>query len=327
MDKLDLKDKKILYELDIDCRQSFRNIGKKVGLSKDVVSSRVKELQRKGIIKYFFTLIDSSKLGYNSVRIYIIFRNTTKEIEKEIIDYFVNYRYSWVVQSLKGKYDLVILFWINEINNFYKFWEKTLQKYHQYFEKKVLAIYFQHHVYKINPLLNTGDLSKCESHMYDFAGGGKKVKTDDIDKKILCILANDARIPTINIAKKLDISTLTVKSRINRLIESGVIQGYRCMSDFFKYGYKMYKTDINLIDYSKKQSIINYISKNPHLWVSHKTVGYVDLELEFLVEDEFQLHNIIEDLVKKFPNIIKNYDYFYEKEYHKIQYIPQDLIE
>jgi DNA-binding Lrp family transcriptional regulator len=42
MEKLDLKDRKILYELDCDSRQSFRAIGRKVGLSKDVVVNRVK---------------------------------------------------------------------------------------------------------------------------------------------------------------------------------------------------------------------------------------------------------------------------------------------
>jgi len=41
MEKLDIKDKKILYELDLDSRQSFRSIGRKVGLTKDVVASRV----------------------------------------------------------------------------------------------------------------------------------------------------------------------------------------------------------------------------------------------------------------------------------------------
>ena len=35
---IDLKDRKILYELDLDCRQSNTQIGKKVGLKKDVVS-------------------------------------------------------------------------------------------------------------------------------------------------------------------------------------------------------------------------------------------------------------------------------------------------
>jgi DNA-binding Lrp family transcriptional regulator len=47
---LDLKDRKILYELDLDSRQSFRSIGKKVGLSKDTVASRIKSLIQDGII-------------------------------------------------------------------------------------------------------------------------------------------------------------------------------------------------------------------------------------------------------------------------------------
>jgi DNA-binding Lrp family transcriptional regulator len=87
MEKIDLKDRKILYELDIDSRQSFRSIGKKIGLSKDVVASRVKRLQEKGIIKNFFTVIDSSKLGYTSFRFYLTFQRTTPEIKKEIIDH------------------------------------------------------------------------------------------------------------------------------------------------------------------------------------------------------------------------------------------------
>lgn len=65
MEKLDLKDRKILYHLDLDSRQSFRSLGKKVGLSKDIVASRVKKLQEKGIIKGFFAVVDYSKLGYN----------------------------------------------------------------------------------------------------------------------------------------------------------------------------------------------------------------------------------------------------------------------
>ena len=64
MKKLDLKDRKILHQLDMDSRQSFRSIGRKVGLSKDVVASRVKKLQELGIIDRFYTEIDLFKLGY-----------------------------------------------------------------------------------------------------------------------------------------------------------------------------------------------------------------------------------------------------------------------
>jgi DNA-binding Lrp family transcriptional regulator len=53
MEKLDVKDRKILYHLDLDSRQPFSQLGKKVGLSKDLVAYRVKKLHERGIIKNF----------------------------------------------------------------------------------------------------------------------------------------------------------------------------------------------------------------------------------------------------------------------------------
>ncbi len=55
MENLDVEDKKILYELDIDSRQSFSQIGRKVGLSKDVVAYRV--LERKKEFRVVFGLV------------------------------------------------------------------------------------------------------------------------------------------------------------------------------------------------------------------------------------------------------------------------------
>ena len=48
MVKIDVKDRRILYHLEYDARQSFRNIARKVGLTKDVVSTRVKKLKESG---------------------------------------------------------------------------------------------------------------------------------------------------------------------------------------------------------------------------------------------------------------------------------------
>ena len=45
MTKFDLKDRKILFELDTNSRQSFHEIAKKVGLSKDSVIYRINKLQ------------------------------------------------------------------------------------------------------------------------------------------------------------------------------------------------------------------------------------------------------------------------------------------
>ena len=45
MVELDLKDRKILYELDLNCRQSNTQIDKKVGLSRKVVEYRIKRME------------------------------------------------------------------------------------------------------------------------------------------------------------------------------------------------------------------------------------------------------------------------------------------
>ena len=64
MIKIDLKDRKILYQLDLNSRQSLTQIGKNVGLKKDVVSYRIKRLQDEGVIK---------DLLYSCYRIYLQF--------------------------------------------------------------------------------------------------------------------------------------------------------------------------------------------------------------------------------------------------------------
>ena len=66
--KFDLKDRKILYQLNINSRQSFSQIGKKVGLSKTVVDYRIKKLEKQEIIRNYYTLIDAFKIGYEVLR-------------------------------------------------------------------------------------------------------------------------------------------------------------------------------------------------------------------------------------------------------------------
>jgi DNA-binding Lrp family transcriptional regulator len=53
--KIDLKDRKILYQLDINSRQSYSQIAKKVGLSKTVLVYRINRLKEKGVIRKFYT--------------------------------------------------------------------------------------------------------------------------------------------------------------------------------------------------------------------------------------------------------------------------------
>ena len=128
MSSIDLKDRKILYHLDLNCRQSNSQIGKKVGLKRDVVAYRIKKLQDEGLIKNFWAEINTFKLGYNVYRIYIKFQDVSLDERKQIIDYFSDYKYAWAVMSVKGPIDLDVMIWVKDSQEFNTYWNKSLDK-------------------------------------------------------------------------------------------------------------------------------------------------------------------------------------------------------
>ena len=154
-------------------------------------------------------------------------------------------------------------------------------------------------------------------------GGKEIVGIDKIDSKIIQLMSPNARIPTIELAKKLKLTTNTVKNRINHLEKEGVIKGFRTDIDVTKFGYKWYKVDVNLKKYSKLPQIINYLKRNSHFVCIDKTLGYINLELEFVLKKVEDAHLIMEDISKKFPDTIKDYKYVSVVYPHKYRYISQ----
>lgn len=324
MEKIDLKDRKILYQLDLDSRQSFSQIGKKVGLHKDVVAYRVNKLQEKGIIKNFYTVIDTSPLGYTHPRFYLNFQYANPEIKEEIIDYFVKSKHVGFVHETEGHYDLALVMVVKNVPKFNYFWEKTMIKYRDYFANQMFSLYLRESMYRYSFLFDEDTIERSDRTKVEVFGGEKKVEIDDLDHKILKLITPNARMPTIEIAKKLDSTAITINNRIKKLMELGVIKAFKVNVDFPKLGYKFYKTDINLKEPKKRSTILKYIEANPSLNHIMKSIGYVDIELMFYLRNANQLHEIMRELSIKFPDAIKNYTYFSTIKTHKWNYMPEE---
>lgn len=320
MIKLNVKDKKILYHLDINSRLSYSKIGKKVGLHKDVVSYRVKKLQEKGIIKNFYTVVDASKLGYISFRFYLVFQYITPETKREIINYFVKNKHTYFVGLIEGIYDLAVIMWVKDVMEFYSFYKKTLKKYGYYFKEINFCLYVRLLHYKSSFLLDKTD-DRTDALV---TGGQKTIEYDDVDFQILKVISANARMPTIEIAKKLNTTTTVINYRLKKLIKNGIIQGFKVNLNYLKIGLQNFKVDIYLKEFKDIDQIANYIKINPHAFYSNETAGHADIEIEFYVETINDIHQIMEDLMEKFPGKIKYYNIYNIWEFIKRQFMPEE---
>jgi Lrp/AsnC family transcriptional regulator, leucine-responsive regulatory protein len=319
---IDQRDKKLLYHLSLNSRMSLESLGKILYLSKNSVKYRIKRLEKIGVIKNYYTVIDIFKLGYICIRCYITYQNISPEIKYKIINHFKSNKNVCVVSSMTGPSNLTVIFWVKKINEFQKFWLETYNKYGYFFNKQNLSLYYEIHLYPFT-FLNMHEDDFDNKKRDEIIIGGNVIETDQIDFKIMKMLAYNSRIPIKTIANKLDISIRTAHYRIIKLKKMDIIRIFTINIDFSKLDFKWFKVDVYLFDNSKKNNIIHYLKNNPNMTAIDITTGFSDLELEFHVKDIGQLDCILDDLTSKFNTSIKYYSYFNIKENYKYYYFPE----
>ncbi len=87
VEKVDATDLKLLSALYANARESTVNLAKLVNLTPDAVQYRIKKLIEKQFILGYTAWFDAKKLGFNYYKIFIGFRNITKEKEREFIKF------------------------------------------------------------------------------------------------------------------------------------------------------------------------------------------------------------------------------------------------
>ena len=85
---LDMKDRTILHELEIDSRQPISRLAKKVRLSREAVSYRMKKLAESGVILWFRADINITRLGFTYYRLHLRLHNVNKKKEQELVKFF-----------------------------------------------------------------------------------------------------------------------------------------------------------------------------------------------------------------------------------------------
>ncbi|MFC1691106.1 winged helix-turn-helix transcriptional regulator [Nanoarchaeota archaeon] len=321
MENIDIKDKRILSELDKDSRQPLSKIAKKIGLSLPAVHYRLNNLIKKGIILQFQTVIDYKKLGYTYHVIYFRLRNMDPETEENIINLLnKNPRIIYLLRC-EGRWDLITGVCakdILELNDFIRELHKLIKN---NITNELTLTHIGARQFERNFLTN-----KKEINRMDRLTGAKieKYNATEQEIKILNLISDNARISVPEIAKSIGSTIDKVKYHLKKLVKNKVILGYSLVIDPKKIGLDLYRILIrtNILSDEEENKFISYCSFDPNLFLVSKTFERWDFTLEYEIEED-NFREVFNKIKKEFGDIITDFEILKVYSIDKSSYMPK----
>ncbi|MCQ2225781.1 MAG: Lrp/AsnC ligand binding domain-containing protein [Paludibacteraceae bacterium] len=122
---------------------------------------------------------------------------------------------------------------------------------------------------------------------------------DELDRKIIQMIAQDARIPFLEVARACNVSGAAIHQRIQRMQKLGVIRGTQFIFDPRALGYQACAfVGISLSDparYAKAEEILKNI---PEVVECHYTTGEYDIMVKIYAFNNQELHKIIREKIQ-----------------------------
>lgn len=119
---------------------------------------------------------------------------------------------------------------------------------------------------------------------------------DDLDKKILKLIAEDARIPFLEVARACNVSGAAIHQRIQKLYAQGVLKGSQFIMDPEKIGYETCAyVGLNLKNPAAFDTVVAALRNIPEVVECHYTTGDYDMFIKIFAQNNHHLLNIIHD--------------------------------
>lgn len=322
----DIKDIKILTELDKNCRQSFSEIANKVGLSQQSVSRRVQRLLDEGVLKQFVTFINLEYLGFRVINICLKLKHIAKEQEQELLRQVSAMPYvNWLCSTSGGLYDLIIGIHAADVGHFKRLFNE-------------ITGIFEHEI------LDDGWFNCMDSFQLPYPLQKRPVevpnsvgvklgpiqKLDRIDYLILQELAKNARITNKELAKKFKTGINTITNHIERMERGNVIQGYKPLIDMQKLGYNWHLLLFKLkyVDTETEKQFMEFLKSIPQTFFVVHGVGNWDLQVEFYCKNADEYGQVMNKIFpEKYHKIIKAQHELVILKEHKCTWYPVVKVE
>ncbi|MGU3537797.1 Lrp/AsnC family transcriptional regulator [Methylobacterium sp. A54F] len=103
---------------------------------------------------------------------------------------------------------------------------------------------------------------------------------DDLDRRLIALLRTDARLPVAKLAASLGVTRATARARLDRLVESGVIQGFTAVLRSAAEPGAVRAVTLVEVDGRHAEGVIRRLAGLPEIRALHTTNGRWDIVAE-----------------------------------------------
>lgn len=119
---------------------------------------------------------------------------------------------------------------------------------------------------------------------------------DSLDEQILRLIADNARIPFLEVARACNVSGAAIHQRIQKLTNLGILKGSEFVIDLEKIGYETCAyVGLFLKDPGQFDEVVEALRHIPEVVECHVTTGQYDLFIKMYARNNHHLMNIIHD--------------------------------
>lgn len=320
-EKIDVYDRKLLYELDKDSAIGLPKLSRKLKRSKQFILYRMRKLEEAGVITGYHAIVDLSKLGYFTFRIYFKFQQMNDEGGRQFVEHVkAKLPQVWTITSMHGKWDYALFLGVRTISEFHVIWDDIMLAYQKNVKTYNVAVYAPIHNFNRKFFLEgRANVSDAVERVY---GAGEKEDIDELDWKLIEHYANNVRQSSLEIARKLKISPDTVRRRIQRLERKKVIVGCKLGLNLEKLGFVSYRVDLQLLSTERNKELFEYCKLHQSIYQINRSIGGADFEIEVIVKDVSHLIQLLDEIKTRFKSVVNDADYFGFSTFHVLKYIP-----
>lgn len=130
-------------------------------------------------------------------------------------------------------------------------------------------------------------------------------RLDKLDRRILSIISNNARMPFKDVAEECGVSRAAVHQRVQRMIEMGVITGSGYHINPKSLGFRTCTyVGVRLEKASMYKDVLPHLYNIPEIVECHYTTGPYSLLIKLFAIDNDHLMDILNSTIQEIPGVV-----------------------